>query len=668
MPEHDIDARHGGPAPTVAVRPAAHVRPFTVDPGHVESRFAVTCTDATGFAVAPVSDATTLHVVIRVRAAAGQLVLVAQLPDAEDRGEAATRADVAAAAVVAHGRGDASPDGFVTLEFDVPAPADVPVRLVVAHVYMFEAAATADDSPPPPEEVDAFIAADMPPTVRAGAVETVTVRLSRRQLDDTAGHRNAQNPIRLDPALPVRVKLRRRNLVVAPGTRDVLELTCPPPGAVSTGLFRVIGVERGRAEAILAVDQVGGAPFATLHLEVTVTDVPVTGDEPPQTDAAVVERLDARLRDLPTLTVGEDIVAGESTLTFELRLPHGRRRTYLQSTLPDKAAYLDELYGCVEQLWDRHRHRSTATERHRAFESDLARYGLELGARLLPDALRGDLAAAWQMLTGLTIVTTETDIPWELVCIDVHGGRRRFLGETGMTRWFCGGTHPTALPLRRGHRRYLCPEYSSPKWQLQHLSDERALLGRTLDADEITPGSADDLGAVLGGRDVDLLHFGGHGDVAVRDGAPQPRLLLRGFSDRTPPDPSAVYSADRVRSDLPRPSPPDPESGSVPRHRPGPLVVLNACRAGRTIRTGTDAFAPSLLSGGAGAVLCCLWQVQDDTAAKFVRTFYSALTHSATVSAALTTARRAARDDGNASWLAYALYAHPFATVDLESP
>ncbi|NLV80963.1 MAG: CHAT domain-containing protein, partial [Rhodococcus sp.] len=331
-------------------------------------------------------------------------------------------------------------------------------------------------------------------------------------------------------------------------------------------------------------------------------------------------------------------------------------------------AYLDELYGCVEQLWDRHRHRSTATERHRAFESDLARYGLELGARLLPDALRGDLAAAWQMLTGLTIVTTETDIPWELVCIDVHGGRRRFLGETGMTRWFCGGTHPTALPLRRGHRRYLCPEYSSPKWQLQHLSDERALLGGTLDADEITPGSADDLGAVLGGRDVDLLHFGGHGDVAVRDGAPQPRLLLRGFSDRTPPDPSAVYSADRVRSDLPRPSPPDPESGSVPRHRPGPLVVLNACRAGRTIRTGTDAFAPSLLSGGAGAVLCCLWQVQDDTAAKFVRTFYSALTHSATVSAALTTARRAARDDGNASWLAYALYAHPFATVDLESP
>ncbi len=159
------------------------------------------------------------------------------------------------------------------------------------------------------------------------------------------------------------VKLWRDNLRVAPGTRDVLELACPAPGDVTTGEFHVVGEVPGEAVATITVRQGNNAfPHSALVLTVTVTSGPVpAGLPPPSIGTAPVEQLDPRLGDLPVLAVGEDLVAGTATLTFDLSLPDGFHRTYSGLSLVDKRGYLARLYDRLEELWDLHKDAPTTT-------------------------------------------------------------------------------------------------------------------------------------------------------------------------------------------------------------------------------------------------------------------------------------------------------------------
>ncbi|WP_072812916.1 CHAT domain-containing protein [Rhodococcus zopfii] len=556
-------------------------------------------------------------------------------------------------------------DGHDATDGSIDVDVTVLTRLIVVWVRRPETAAMdggilESAGPGDTPQIDAFLAADLPPVLQAGVSTVLTVRLAREELDDLPDRRDAQMPLRIRPDLPLMVKLWRDNLRVAPGTRDVLELACPAPGDVTTGEFHVVGEVPGEAVATITVRQGNNAfPHSALVLTVTVTSGPVPAGLPPSIGTAPVEQLDPRLGDLPVLAVGEDLVAGTATLTFDLSLPDGFHRTYSGLSLVDKRGYLARLYDRLEELWDLHKDAPTHDGRRRAFDTALEHYGSELADDLLPEALRDDLAARWTLLDGLAVVTTETDISWELLTVEVDSGpgpKRLFLGEKGLIRWFCGGVHPGALSPLRDRRWVLCPDDYPIGLQLPHLTSERNYLRTKLGARDIVPGSADVLGNLLFERKVDLLHFGGHGDIDSDNGLP--KLLLSGFTGQLPPDAGSVYPADRLARDYPHPQ---------DRSSPGPLVVLNACRAGRA-RTGTDAFAPAFLSGGAGAVLCCLWNVDDESAAEFVHMFYEALRNKETVSEALTIARTAARAMGTPAWLAYTLYAHPFATIDLTVP
>ncbi|MDV7088624.1 DUF7363 domain-containing protein [Rhodococcus opacus] len=619
---------------------------------------------------------------LRVSVEPGEVVVVAD----EGKVNAGTEP-----ALLARTRASDSPDyGETELELGVALPAAGPPRLLVVWYLPVELATADGGSPtaalPMPiptlsaedaepeliiegDAVDAFIAADLPPVLQTGVAVTLTVRLSRQELDDVAGRRNAQDPIRIDPRRKVRVKLRRQNLRVVPGTRDRLDFDYPATGTIATGVFHVIGVEPGDAVAWLMVFQTEVFPLATLRLDVTVTTDVVADTNSLVTGRAAFQRLDPRLRNVPVLAVHEDVVDGRSTLTFELKLPNGRRRTYTGRPRPDKAEYLAGLYNRIEALWDRHKSKPSVEVRRRAFDADLAQYGVEMAADFLPSALRSDLRTNWDRLDGLALITTETDIPWEVVAVEADEDSKsgpRFLGEKGMTRWLCEGDHPIALTLRRGHRRFLCPEYRSEKYRLPHLVLERDLLTTGLEADEITPGAADELGRQLHTRDFDLLHFGGHGDIEMRDGVPSQRLLLAEFDEDIPSE-AAVYRAGRLTKDYARPHPALPEPAPEIERKTGPVVVLNACRVGRSARTGIEAFAPALLTGGAAIVLGCLWRIEDDAATDFVRTFYDELGKKCTMAEALATARSTVRRRGNASWLAYSLYSHPFATVDFHT-
>ncbi len=96
-----------------------------------------------------------------------------------------------------------------------------------------------------------------------------------------------------------------------------------------------------------------------------------------------------------------------------------------------------------------------------------------------------------------------------------------------------------------------------------------------------------------------------------------------------------------------------------------PMVVLNACQTGRTgyQLTGVGGFAQSFLQAGAGLFVGALWSVLDDPASTFTNTFYEALYSGQTVTEAAIAARRQAQKEGEATWLAYAVYGHPNAKL-----
>jgi CHAT domain-containing protein len=103
--------------------------------------------------------------------------------------------------------------------------------------------------------------------------------------------------------------------------------------------------------------------------------------------------------------------------------------------------------------------------------------------------------------------------------------------------------------------------------------------------------------------------------------------------------------------------------------QPGPVVVLNACQAGRLGHqlASIGGFAQAFLSGGASAFISSLWSVGDAPAGVFVQVLYRRLLCEATMAEAVKRAREEARRCGDATWLAYAVYAHPGARLQLQS-
>jgi CHAT domain-containing protein len=96
------------------------------------------------------------------------------------------------------------------------------------------------------------------------------------------------------------------------------------------------------------------------------------------------------------------------------------------------------------------------------------------------------------------------------------------------------------------------------------------------------------------------------------------------------------------------------------------MIVLNACQVGRLgyQLSSIGGFAQAFVGGGAGAFVSNLWSVGDAPARNFVETLYSKLQSGLTMARATAVARETARMSGDATWLAYTVYAHPEARLE----
>ena len=93
--------------------------------------------------------------------------------------------------------------------------------------------------------------------------------------------------------------------------------------------------------------------------------------------------------------------------------------------------------------------------------------------------------------------------------------------------------------------------------------------------------------------------------------------------------------------------------------------MINACQVGQAgeLLTTVGGFAKAFLDAGASAFVSCLWSVSEQPSRLFVETLYDELLAGHPVGLATTRAREVAREAGDATWLAFVVYARPDAVL-----
>lgn len=109
-----------------------------------------------------------------------------------------------------------------------------------------------------------------------------------------------------------------------------------------------------------------------------------------------------------------------------------------------------------------------------------------------------------------------------------------------------------------------------------------------------------------------------------------------------------------------------------------PLIFMNACHTSRTgyLFTRLGGWANRAIGAGAGAFAGTLWEVRDDLALLFARSFYMYLLEVqpdggfSSIGTAFRKARAAVKQKApdNPTWLAYALYADPQGRIESARP
>lgn len=503
----------------------------------------------------------------------------------------------------------------------------------------------------PDEGVTIHAQAQLDRILSVGAVGRLRVDVAREQLSADAGGqlsslaegRFAQAPVIVE-VTPI------RGVELAGPGRAEIEL--PGVGAPQHLYFDIRATTAGEAELWVVLRQ-GILPAITLKLMPSVSAEEVGATS--RSSMVVADRgptnVDNGIHQLLEITD-----YGDGKLRFRLTPDPSGVPTDYEQDIPDKCTrerYAHRIYERIEAQW---RESSDAA----TFQALLQEYGNELFEELLPIELRRVLWEHRTILDGAFVLSDEPMIPWELVHLRPPDGPMPaepcFLGQFGLVRWLRGFPYPPAqLVVNAGRSRYIIPRYADPQMHLPATERERLFLEREFQAQPVGAELMAVRSFLTDPDPADFLHFSGHGVASGDVGRDDVALLLQGRERRRagvtdyPPE---MLTARTVNTWL------HAADGR-------PLVVLNACQTGRLRQrlTSIGGFAVSFLKGGAGAFVASLWSVGDAPAADFTCALYERLLDAEPMSDAIRGARKDAREAGDGTWLAYAVYAHPAAIL-----
>ena len=533
--------------------------------------------------------------------------------------------------------------------------------------------AAAKKASPPPRAV--LPGADAAPVQPAGAdvechfraecddeavvdqVLTVGVTVSREQLELAAGHQSAFATGRVKKAKPLVVECMPMLRLAMVDAADVrVQIPVPEAGTPAELRFDLLAREPGPAEVRVQVRQ-GPMPLVTMVLQPSVVAAR-TGTRRPLTAKAELEAFPAVPRAIDELRIVQKRpTGGTMQYTFTLELPSQRLRPppFESAEKPvDPAQYVASLYRRIEDRWTEHR-----GERE-AFERDLRAIGAEMFDELIPFELRQLLWQHRDTIRSVQVLSSEPFIPWELVHVRDPAQRRAgpgaaFFGEMGVVRWLIDGYPPERVRVRPGRARYLVPAYPGPD-ALPMAQQEIALVESRFDAKPVETAAEAVYRLLERPGQFDLLHVACHG-LADNQDIDDARLEMPGRRRSDGSTSEEHVLAQTVARD-----------GDLADGEWRPVVVLNACqslRSGYSLR-GIGGFAPAFITAGAGVVVGSAWSIGDAPAYGFIKTFYESFlgkTKAVTLAEATAAARRKAREDGDATWLAYVVYGHPQAVA-----
>ncbi len=265
---------------------------------------------------------------------------------------------------------------------------------------------------------------------------------------------------------------------------------------------------------------------------------------------------------------------------------------------------------------------------------------------LFPPEVRGKLWALKDQITSVLVQSEEPWIPWELckLCGEENGrvvAGPFFCEAFAITRWMPGLGLKPKLMLQ--NMAVVVPSDSG----LPCASSEREYLLSLVQGNRrVThiPARFLDLYTALASGEYDCWNFTGHGGYRASD-----------------PNRSAIYLENRETFK------PEQLVGVVTNLGASrPLVFLNACQIGRSGMSLTDigGWAKQFLFAGAGAFIGPYWSVYDQPACDFAKELYKRLLVGLSIGKAVQEARLAIKATGDSTWLAYTVFADPFATAD----
>jgi hypothetical protein len=505
--------------------------------------------------------------------------------------------------------------------------------------------------------------AEMDQQVLLNRTTTIEVIISRELVDATPGFEKAEATGEIDLTLKLLVQVvPKSNFLLADPQVDRVEIDPPSANKPMCVYFDVKGAHLGPGEIWVIVRQ-RQTGIVRLVLEPDVID---------RAQAALTYRAKAEANateapilssPLDQLLVIEQIIGDKVQYMFELDMPS--INVFEQHTSKplqvERKEYVKLLYRQIEDRYLSHYNQVTKTADAEAFTAELQAYGVTLFEDLFPLEVQAQLWKHHTRLKNIRVVSTEPFIPWEIVHLKAPGEPldpatpSLFLGQLGLVRWLhnVNGHAPVQLRIRDGRARYVIPDYPHPDWALPETAKERAFLEAEFAATAVEPQPNEVRQLLMQGGAFDLLHFACHGE-ADQDNIGHARIVLQGRIEGanyvpTWLDASTVRAFGRLRG----------QDGTQP------IVFLNACQAGRAgyKLTGIGGFAEAFLRAGAGAFIGTLWSVGDKPAFSFGKAFYEALLSGKSVPQSTAAARHAARQAGDATWLAYAVYAHPHATL-----
>jgi neutral peptidase B len=480
------------------------------------------------------------------------------------------------------------------------------------------------------------LAAEFPDSVRLNETASLLVSLSTAA-DDVSVQ---QLPLDLPAGASVDVVVQaRRGLSVEGKSEGTLTLGGPGEGLPLQ--FKVRATALGPAQLRVLVFH-AGQPLGMLTIAPTVVEATAAMDSERQSRESALANVTVRQPDL-SLLILEQQDGARTLLDLRLTAADPQLRLQLKRFGPvplrsDPLRYFEDFFGDIEALpLDTAQQRAVAEQR-------LASKGTTL-FKVLPEALQQELWRLRDRIQSVEIQSEEAWIPWELckLCGDENGRTVEgpFLCEAfAVTRWPPGVPRQPELGLR--NVAIVVPGDSGLPFASRERDFLLSLAGESR-AVSLVPATFLDVRRDLASGTYDGWHFTGHGGVR----APDPNrsaIYLEGNEPFTPEDLGGVVS----NLGLTR-----------------PVVFLNACQVGRggMSLTGIGGWASQFLRVGAGAFIGTHWSVYDQAALTFAEEFYQRLLAGLSVGRAAREARSAIKAGGDPTWLAYTVFADPYATV-----